>query len=258
MMGLLRLMRAGALALLFSVPALAVDTSNSTQQIFVTSHKPVLDVTKDVQALYDLRNHTFDLPEHFGPNARISHIYLTNTTDDFPLADFFDTGSSTSLTTIKKRYSETVTTRTCLSPPQYDNRLITYQQQVFIAGELCDFVANVSPYFYTFVGMKIQNLACGEDFGYTCTGFWGIANTAAGAYIGPGIKAMCKKSYDSLIAACDEKGGYETVKIKQTGKSFEVFGYANSEESESCTSVGRTTCEVYRCDGDCNPGGGTP
>lgn len=99
--------------------------------------------------------------------------------------------------------------------------------------------------------MKISKMACGVDSSLVCTGFWGIANTAAGSYLGPGIKAMCKPSYDSLMAACDEKGGYEKVKVKQTGKSFEVFGYANSEESETCTTVGRTTCEIYQCDDEC-------
>ncbi|CAI7586285.1 unnamed protein product [Penicillium glandicola] len=231
--------------------AVLAGTNNGTNQtITVVSHRPQSDVTVDVQALYNMRNGTFALPAHFGPNAYISHLFLTNSTDDFdfPNSEFRELGNlSTSVeTNLGKRYSETVTNRKCTSPPEYSDRLITYEQQVYIAGEFCDFVATVSPYFYTFVGMKFQNLACGEDFSYVCTGFWGIANTAAGAYVGPGIKAMCKPSYDKLIAACGEDGGIEKIKIKQTGKSFEVFGIANSAESESCTSVGRKTCEVYR------------
>ncbi|CAI7643697.1 unnamed protein product [Penicillium bialowiezense] len=254
-MGYLNLFTSAVVLLSLGLPAFAGINNGTTQTVTVVSHRPPSDVVVDVQALYNMRNRTFALPDHFGPNAHISHVFLTNSTDDFPNPEFRDFGNSSisAGTSLGRRYSETVQTRTCSNPPQYADRLITYEQQVFISGELCDFVATVSPYFYTFVGMKIQNLACGEDFSYVCTGFWGIANTAGGAYIGPGIKAMCKPSYDSLMEACDEKGGYEKVKIKQT-----VFGFANSEESESCTSVGRTTCEIYKCDGDCNPGGGVP
>ncbi|KAJ5777230.1 hypothetical protein N7520_000476 [Penicillium odoratum] len=88
----------------------------------------------------------------------------------------------------------------------------------------------------------------GVDGSFVCTSFGVIAHTAAGSYIRPGIKAMCKLSYDSLMKACDENGGYERVKIPQTGKSFEVYGFANSKETETCTTDGRTICKVYDCD----------
>ncbi|KAJ5559555.1 hypothetical protein N7513_001954 [Penicillium frequentans] len=228
-----------AFILSLGLPVLA--TTNQTETIQVSTNQPLPHVVGDVQAWYDIRNKTFALPAHFGPGAHISQLYMSNSTDDIP-SEFQRENQVDHLH----------------KSPDFGNRLITYEQQVFIAGEMCNFLATISPYIYTFVGMKVQNLACGTDFSYTCTGFWGITNTAAGAYIGDGIIAMCEDSYDSLIAACGEKGGAEEVKIKQTGKSFWVKGYANSDLTTTCTSVGRTTCETLTCDGQCDPNGGTP
>lgn len=247
-----------AFILSLGLPVLA--TTNQTETIQVSTNQPLPHVVGDVQAWYDIRNKTFALPAHFGPGAHISQLYMSNSTDDIP-SEFQVSGNSSSTGSgliSRSRYSEKIRSTTCTNPPDFGNRLITYEQQVFIAGEMCNFLATISPYIYTFVGMKVQNLACGTDFSYTCTGFWGITNTAAGAYIGDGIIAMCEDSYDSLIAACGEKGGAEEVKIKQTGKSFWVKGYANSDLTTTCTSVGRTTCETLTCDGQCDPNGGTP
>ncbi|KAJ5727464.1 hypothetical protein N7493_005284 [Penicillium malachiteum] len=122
-------------------------------------------------------------------------------------------------------------------PPQFTNRLISYKNQVKIAGVYCDWVANLSPYVYSIAAIKITNVACGANGDLVCTGFWGIVHTAAGSYIGPGIKAMCAESYDSLVNACDKKGGLEKVKIIQTGKSFGVYGFANSAAEEAITKL---------------------
>ncbi|KAJ5898158.1 hypothetical protein N7504_008446 [Penicillium tannophilum] len=184
---------------------------------------------------------------------------MSNSTDNLP-SEFQITGNSSTQTSLtsRSRYSEKIRSTTCTNPPDFGNRLITYEQQVFIAGEMCNFAASLTPYVYSLAAIKVVNLACGENFDYVCTGFWALVNTAAGAYLGDGIIAMCEPSYDSLIAACGEKGGSEEVKIKQTGKSFHVRGYANSEMSLSCTSTGRDTCETLTCDGQCDPNGGTP
>lgn len=231
-------------------PILADYNEIAFSNITVVTHRGAADVAPDVQALFNAMNGTFALPEHFGPDAYVSHVYMLNSTDGLLDMDFLNFGnSSTSIETgLRKRYSEKVTTTTCTDPPQFANRLISYKNQVKIAGTYCNWLANVSPYVYSFAAIKFTNVVCGANGDLVCTGFWGIVHTAAGSYVGPGIKAMCAESYDSLMNACDEKGGYEKVKITQTGKSFKVYGIANSEESETCSSAGRTICKTYDCD----------
>lgn len=119
-------------------------------------------------------------------------------------------------------------------------------------------VSQVWPYAYGVVAIMITNLMCGSGGTFTCNAFYSVAHTAAGSYIGPGIQTMCAKSYSSLIAACEEKGGVIDVEIDQTEAIFQVEGYANSEEDDSCSSTSTSLCTTYTCHGDCNPGGGTP
>ncbi|KAJ5637409.1 hypothetical protein N7490_007288 [Penicillium lividum] len=92
---------------------------------------------------------TFALPDYFGPNAYVSHIYLTNSTDDLPDIDFLKFGnSSTSTETgLGKRYTEKVKSHTYTAPPQFADRIISYETQVKISAfaNTCDqFVASYS------------------------------------------------------------------------------------------------------------------
>ncbi|KAJ5168093.1 uncharacterized protein N7482_003687 [Penicillium canariense] len=232
--------------------------STASQSIWALSHHSPSDTVGHVQSLYNLMNGTFALPDYFGSGARIVGVYLTNTTDDLPYAEYREAGNSSDISGLDKRYTETITGHTCTNPPHFANRLVTYEQQKFIAGKLCTWVSKVSPYAYGVVAVKITNLMCGEGGTFTCNAFYSIAHTAAGSYIGPGIQAMCAESYSSLIAACDEKGGVMDVKIDQTDAIFQVEGYANSEEDDSCSSTSTSLCATYTCHGNCNPGGGTP
>ncbi|KAJ5650548.1 uncharacterized protein N7484_004271 [Penicillium longicatenatum] len=231
-------------------PILANYNEIAIKNITVLTHRSAADVAPDVQALFDTMNGTFALPDYFGPDAYVSEIYLTNSTDDLPDGDFLNFGNSftSTGTGLGKRYTEKVKSHSCTNPPQFADRLISYETQVKIAGKYCDWLADVSPYVYSLVAMKITKMRCGVDGSFVCTGFWGVAHTAAGSYIGPGIKAMCKPAYESLMKACDEKGGFEKVEITQTGKSFEVYSFANSEETETCSTAGKVICKVYNCD----------
>lgn len=247
-----------AALLCFSQNALAKTNTTVSQSIWALSHQAPSDIVDHVQSLYDLMNGTFALPDHFGPGARIVGVYLTNSTDDIPDAEYRQAASSSGIGGLDKRYTETIKSYTCTDPPEFANRLVTYQQQKFIAGKLCTWVSQVSPYAYGVVAVKITNLMCGSGGTFTCNAFYSVAHTAAGSYIGPGIQAMCAPSYSRLIAACEEKGGVIDVEIDQTEAVFQVEGYANSEEDDSCSSTSTSLCTTYTCHGNCNPGGGTP
>lgn len=247
-----------AILLSLSRSAFAGTDYTTDQSIWALSHQAPTEVVGHVQSLYDLMDGTFALPsDHFGPEARIAGVYLTNTTDDIPDAKHWQAGYSDTVG-LDKRYSETITAHTCTNPPEFENRLFTYEQQKFIAGKLCTWVSKVSPYAYGVVSIKITELMCGSGGTFRCSAYFSVMHTAAGSYIGPGIQAMCAPSYSALMRACGEKGGVVDVKVDQTDANFRVEGYANSAEDDHCSSTSTSLCTTYTCHGNCNPGGGVP
>lgn len=128
---------AALLSLSQNVIAKSNTNTTATQSIWALSHQSPSDTVGHVQSLYDLMNGTFALPEHFGPRARIVGVYLTNSTDDIPYAEYRQVADSSDISGLDRRYTETITSHTCTDPPQFQNRLVTYQQQKFIAGKLC-------------------------------------------------------------------------------------------------------------------------
>jgi hypothetical protein len=103
------------------------------------------------------------------------------------------------------------------------------------------------------VFIKISDLRCGEGGTFTCNAFYSVAHPAVGGYIDPGIQAMCAPSYTVLMNACEKKGGYVDVEITQTEAVFQVEGYTNSEEDDSCSSSSTSLYNTYACHGNCNP-----
>jgi hypothetical protein len=123
---------------------------------------------------------TFALPTSFGSEARVSGLYLTNSTEDIPYADYRSSSHlETNVVGLDKRYTETVTQHSCTNPPQFQNRLVTYEQQKFIAGKLCTWISNVSPYAYGVMAIKISNVMCGAGGSFRCNAFFSIVHTTS-------------------------------------------------------------------------------
>ncbi|KAF3391339.1 hypothetical protein F1880_007475 [Penicillium rolfsii] len=130
----------------------------AAQSIWTLSHQSPSDTVGYVQSLCDLMNGTFALPEHFIPQFRIGGVQLTNSTEDIPYAEYRQVEDSSDVSGLDRRYTETITSHTCADPREFQNILITHQQQEFIAVRLCTWVFQVSPYVYGVVAIEITNL----------------------------------------------------------------------------------------------------
>lgn len=212
-----------------------------------------------VQNLYKKLG-TFNLDEQlFGPDARLSELIISNSTDDhqpaFPVPFDSDSLDDTEddLPLLRRAPRYTVKTRKCTDPPEFENKLISYEQQKWLTGYFCDWVADISPYAVSIAGMKVTGLICGERLTYRCNGVLTILGTTAGKKIGPGIKRLCQPSYDALISACEKTGGQQTVKVKKSGSDFIMEEITSTDDGNPCPfNDDNAVCTLYECNGDCH------
>lgn len=231
-----------------------------------------------VQNLYKKLG-TFNLDEKlFGPDARLSELLISNSTDDhqpafpvsfdseslddtdgqspaFPVS--FDTDSlddtEDDLALLRRAPCYSLERRKCTEPPKFENKLISYEQQVWLTGYFCDWVADIAPYAVSIAGMKVTGLICGERLTYRCNGVLTIISTTAGKKIGPGIKRVCQPSYDALISECDKTGGQQTVKVKKSGTEFIMEEITSTDDGNPCPfNDDNARCTLYDCNGDCH------
>lgn len=224
----------------------------------------------DVQNLYNVLEGTFDLdPNIFGSGSRISHVSFSNSTDDILRPGFVRYGNVTlspnvpeseGSTSLDKRAAIKYNTRTCANPPQFEDRLITYQQQIFLTTKFCNWVAGLAPYGVGIVSMYATGMMCGENFRYICSGVITIISTKVGGTIGPLIQERCDTAYDALINACGETGGQQQVTMSENGAKFIMEEFATTEDIAECGgATADEQCSTYDCStGQCYPGGGVP
>ncbi|KAK5124627.1 hypothetical protein LTR85_001340 [Meristemomyces frigidus] len=207
-----------------------------------------------VQMLYDMLGGTFILPFEGanGQNLTITgmHMIKGNGTAEQLEDRSLDIRAPTF----------TVSHHTCANPPNNLDRLLTIDQRKFIDGKFCTFVANAQPVQWSLIGLTVSNLLCGQNFKYVCQGIWTVSSAIAGQYIGPGLQANCDASVAEIESECGERGGSQTVSISG-GSSFLEEAFATQETGTACTpesGAGGNDCTTYTCNGNCNPGGGTP
>ncbi|GFF90775.1 hypothetical protein IFM47457_08610 [Aspergillus lentulus] len=243
---------------------LASTNTTSNETIWVRSHLPPSHLTSHVQSIYDNLGGTFALPSYFGPGAHISGLILSNSTDDLPLAAYRQSGNSSlsignSPLSLDKRAAIKPISVTCTDPPEFANRLVSFNAQVFMNGVFCDWVVALTPYSVAVVGLVFSNLQCGNNNQYLCQGLWTVGAVKAGDTIGTGIQNLCAEGMESLANACFQTGGSQVVEVTATGVDFQMEGYANSATEETCAgTTSGDLCSSYTCTGQCNPGHDDP
>lgn len=207
-----------------------------------------------VQTLYDLLGGTFTLPIEGanGQNVTVTGVHMVKGNGTAAQLD------TRGLDTRAPKY--TVSGVECTNPPTNLDRLLTLNQRRFFSGKFCKFLTTATPGTYALVAVKFSNVVCGRGGSFTCQGVWAVSSAIAGQYIGPGIQANCDAYNANLDNECGEKGGTQTVSI-DGGSKFLDEAYATSEKGTFCHSdpnPGGQDCGTYTCNGNCNPGGGTP
>ncbi|KAJ5546094.1 hypothetical protein N7494_003679 [Penicillium frequentans] len=232
------------------------NASTTPEKIWIRTYQDI-NTTSHVQALYDAMGGTFALPSDFGPEAHLSGIIFSNSTDNFPRPEWAQSGDVSGNTSLSldKRWTGKVYSHECTDPPDWSNRLFSYNAQLYMNGVLCDRALKVAPYAWGGIALIFSKVQCGERLQYLCEGIWTILGVAASDNVGPGIKSLCAEGMASLASYCYEKGGSMKVKVDQTGSLFEFGGYCNSKTTESCETISSDDkCETIVCSGQCNPG----